>query len=134
MRSLPAHLSAQRTSAAEMERSGQKTGWAAAERRAVSQKWLELWAANRTKMVIVYFFTELANLIWICTVSPLLHCKRYYFWFRGCVIVIIVVIISLCDMDDWKLKSTPVVRLERPNKASVLFIRLFEHTFIQGCV
>ena len=31
------------------------------------------------------------------------------------------------DMDDWKLKSTPVVRLEIPNKTCVLFIRFFEH-------
>jgi len=28
-------------------------------------------------------------------------------------------------MDDWKLKTTPVVRIERPNKTFVHFVCLF---------
>ena len=34
-------------------------------------------------------------------------------------------IMSLCVMDDWKLKTTPVVRLQQPNKTFVQFLCIF---------
>jgi len=51
-------------------------------------------------------------------------CLDYYkeYLFCGYFCCNLSFVLSVGNMDDWKLKVTPVVRLERPNKTFVFFV------------